>query len=73
MRVALFVACFNDALFPEVGQAVVRLLRRLGHEVDFPAAQTCCGQMHFNSGYRGRLRPDGRRVHRRVRRATTRS
>lgn len=57
MRVALFVACFNDALFPEVGRAVVRLLRQLGHEVDFPAAQTCCGQMHFNSGYRGACVP----------------
>jgi L-lactate dehydrogenase complex protein LldE len=52
MRIALFITCFNDALFPEVGQAVVRLLRRLGHEVEFPATQTCCGQMHFNSGYR---------------------
>ena len=51
MRIALFVACYNDALFPEVGQAVVRLLRRLGHDVEFPAEQTCCGQMHFNSGY----------------------
>jgi len=51
MRVALFIACYNDALFPEVGQAVVRLLRRLGHDVEFPAEQTCCGQMHFNSGY----------------------
>jgi L-lactate dehydrogenase complex protein LldE len=51
MRVALFVTCYNDALFPEVGRAVVGLLRRLGHEVDFPEEQTCCGQMHFNSGY----------------------
>jgi L-lactate dehydrogenase complex protein LldE len=51
MRIALFIACYNDALFPEVGQAVVRLLRRLGHEVEFPAEQTCCGQLHFNSGY----------------------
>ena len=51
MRIALFIACYNDALFPEVGQAVVRLLRRLGHDVEFPAEQTCCGQMHFNSGY----------------------
>jgi L-lactate dehydrogenase complex protein LldE len=51
MRVALFITCYNDALFPEVGRAVVTLLRRLGHEVEFPAAQTCCGQMHFNSGY----------------------
>jgi L-lactate dehydrogenase complex protein LldE len=51
MRIALFIACYNDALFPEVGQAVVKLLRRLGHEVEFPAEQTCCGQLHFNSGY----------------------
>ena len=51
MRIALFIACYNDALFPEVGRAVVRVLRRLGHEVEFPAEQTCCGQMHFNSGY----------------------
>src|SRR5947209_7134338 len=45
------VTCLGDALFPEVGVATVRLLRRLGVEVDFPAAQTCCGQPHFNSGY----------------------
>jgi L-lactate dehydrogenase complex protein LldE len=51
VRIALFVTCYNDVLFPEVGRAVVRLLRRLGHEVEFPAEQTCCGQMHFNSGY----------------------
>jgi L-lactate dehydrogenase complex protein LldE len=51
LRVALFITCYNDLLYPEVGQAIVRLLRRLGHEVDFPAEQTCCGQMHFNSGY----------------------
>jgi L-lactate dehydrogenase complex protein LldE len=52
MRVGLFITCFNDALFPEVGRAVVQLLRRLGHDVDFPEGQTCCGQIHFNSGYR---------------------
>ena len=51
MRIALFVTCLGDAMFPEVGRATVRLLRRLGHEVDFPAAQTCCGQMHINTGY----------------------
>ena len=51
MRVALFITCYNDLMYPEVGQAIVRLLRRLGHEVEFPAEQTCCGQMHFNSGY----------------------
>jgi L-lactate dehydrogenase complex protein LldE len=46
------VTCLGDALFPDVGVATVRLLRRLGVEVDFPPAQTCCGQPHFNSGYR---------------------
>ena len=51
MRVALFITCFNDTLFPRTGQAVVRLLERLGHAVDFPVEQTCCGQMHFNTGY----------------------
>jgi L-lactate dehydrogenase complex protein LldE len=51
VRIALFITCYNDLLFPEVGKAMVRLFRRLGHEVEFPAEQTCCGQMHFNSGY----------------------
>ena len=51
MRVALFITCFNDTLFPRTGRAVVELLERLGHEVAFPEAQTCCGQMHANSGY----------------------
>jgi L-lactate dehydrogenase complex protein LldE len=51
VRVGLFVTCFNDTLFPQTGRAVVRLLERLGCEVDFPLEQTCCGQMHLNSGY----------------------
>jgi L-lactate dehydrogenase complex protein LldE len=51
MRVALFLTCFNDALYPQTGKAVVRLLERLGHQVEFPMAQTCCGQMHVNTGY----------------------
>jgi L-lactate dehydrogenase complex protein LldE len=51
MQVALFVTCFNDTLFPQTGRAVVELLERLGHEVLFPEEQTCCGQMHVNSGY----------------------
>ena len=51
MRVALFITCFNDTLFPDTGRATVRLLERLGCEVDFPEEQTCCGQMHMNSGY----------------------
>jgi L-lactate dehydrogenase complex protein LldE len=51
VRVALFITCFNDTLFPGTGRAVVELLERLGVEVEFPEAQTCCGQMHGNSGY----------------------
>jgi len=45
------ITCLGDAFFPEVGVATVRLLQRLGIEVDFPKAQTCCGQPHFNSGF----------------------
>ena len=51
MRVALQVTCLNDAMFPEVGQAVVRLLRRLGVDLEFPEQQTCCGQPMVNTGY----------------------
>ena len=51
MKVALFVTCLNDTMYPGTGKATVQLLRRLGVEVDFPKAQTCCGQMHVNSGY----------------------
>ena len=51
MRVALFVTCFNDTLFPATGRAAVELLERLGCEVAFPEGQTCCGQMHGNTGY----------------------
>jgi len=52
MRASLFITCYNDTLFPETGRAVVRLLERLGAEVEFRAAQTCCGQMHANTGFR---------------------
>ena len=51
MRVALFITCFNDTLFPQTGRAAVSVLERLGHEVTFDPRQTCCGQMHGNSGY----------------------
>ncbi|MBV8317553.1 MAG: (Fe-S)-binding protein, partial [Planctomycetaceae bacterium] len=51
MRVSLFITCFNDTLYPETGRAVVRVLERLGQTVEFPIEQTCCGQMHFNTGY----------------------
>ena len=51
MRIALFATCLADALFPDAAIATVRLLERLGHEVVFPPRQTCCGQMHVNTGY----------------------
>jgi len=51
MRVGLFVTCLVDSLFPDVGRATVELCERLGQDVEFPLAQTCCGQMHTNSGY----------------------
>jgi L-lactate dehydrogenase complex protein LldE len=57
VRVALFIPCFVDQLTPEVGLDVVRVLRRLGYDVDFPQAQTCCGQPAFNSGYWNDARP----------------
>jgi L-lactate dehydrogenase complex protein LldE len=53
MRIALFVTCLGDVLFPDVGRATVTVLERLGHEVVFPHQQTCCGQMHTNTGYAG--------------------
>lgn len=55
-NVSLMITCLGDAVFPRVGVAAVRLLRRLGVPVDFPASQTCCGQPHFNSGYHGEAR-----------------
>ena len=61
MRIALFITCFNDTMFPDTGKAVVKLLERLGHTVHFPQAQTCCGQMHFNTGYRPEATPLVRR------------
>jgi L-lactate dehydrogenase complex protein LldE len=51
MLISLFIGCYNDTLFPETGKAVVAVLERLGHEVEFRDAQTCCGQMHYNTGY----------------------
>ncbi len=51
MRVALQITCVNDAMFPDTGKAVVTLLRRLGVDVEFPAAQTCCAQPMVNTGY----------------------
>lgn len=61
MRIALFITCFNDTLSPATGRAVVTLLERLGCAVEFPDEQTCCGQMHFNTGYRRECVPLVRR------------
>jgi L-lactate dehydrogenase complex protein LldE len=52
VQIALFITCLADTFFPEVGRATVSVLEGLGHEVVFPEEQTCCGQMHLNSGYR---------------------
>ncbi|MEV8523761.1 (Fe-S)-binding protein [Streptomyces sp. NPDC052000] len=62
MRVALFVTCVNDAVYPATGIATVKLLERLGVEVDFPAGQTCCGQPQYNTGYRRETEPLVRRM-----------
>ena len=53
--------CLVDSLFPDVGKATVALLERLGHQVEFPEAQTCCGQMHVNTGYQPEALPLVRR------------
>ncbi len=50
--VALFLTCLNDVLYPDTGRATVTVLERLGRRVEFPEQQTCCGQMHMNTGYR---------------------
>lgn len=55
-RVALFVTCMVDMIYPEVGMATAELLERLGVEVVFPYEQTCCGQPAFNAGYRDEAR-----------------
>jgi L-lactate dehydrogenase complex protein LldE len=51
MRISLFITCYNDLLFPATGIAIVKILERLGHTVIFRPEQTCCGQMHYNTGY----------------------
>jgi len=62
LRVALFVTCLGDQFFPQVGEGVVKVLRRLGVEVLFDPAQTCCGQPAFNTGYRQEARQVAARV-----------
>ena len=62
MRASLFITCYNDTLYPETGRAVVSLLERLGVEVEFRAGQTCCGQMHANTGFRGEAFSQAKRL-----------
>jgi L-lactate dehydrogenase complex protein LldE len=62
MRASLFITCYNDTLFPETGRAVVRLLERLGVDLDFHPRQTCCGQMHANTGFRGEAFSQAKRL-----------
>jgi L-lactate dehydrogenase complex protein LldE len=57
VKIALFATCLADTLFPDVARATVTVLERLGHRVEFPAAQTCCGQMHVNTGYQREALP----------------
>ena len=61
MKASLFVTCVVDQFYPEIGESTVRVLRRLGVDVDFPEDQTCCGQPAFNSGFRSDAKPLARR------------
>lgn len=62
MKVALFITCLTDTFYPRVGEAVVRLLRHFGCQVEFPAEQTCCGQPAFNSGFHAEAAAVARRM-----------
>jgi L-lactate dehydrogenase complex protein LldE len=57
LKISLFITCYNDTLFPDTGKAVLKVLERLGHAVEFRAAQSCCGQMHYNTGYQKEALP----------------
>ena len=56
-NVGLFIPCYVDQCYPEVGMATVRLLEKLGCEIEFPPAQTCCGQPMANTGCNDDARP----------------
>jgi L-lactate dehydrogenase complex protein LldE len=62
LDVALFITCLTDSFFPRAGEAVVRVLRHFGCRVQFPAAQTCCGQPAYNSGFHDEARVLARRM-----------
>lgn len=61
IKASLFVTCIIDQFYPEVGESTVRVLRRLGVDLDFPSGQTCCGQPAFNSGFWNDAKPLARR------------
>jgi L-lactate dehydrogenase complex protein LldE len=62
IRASLFITCLGDQFFPQVGESVVKVLQRLGVQVTFNPAQTCCGQPGFNTGYRDEAREVAARV-----------
>jgi L-lactate dehydrogenase complex protein LldE len=62
MKVSLFLTCLGEQFYPDVGMSVVRVLRHLGCEVDFPDTQTCCGQPALNTGYPDEARKVARRL-----------
>src|ERR1700761_8760246 len=49
--VALFITCLTDQFYPHIGVAVTKILEHFGCNIEFPAAQTCCGQPFFNNGF----------------------
>ena len=61
VKASLFVTCIVDQFYPEVGESTVRVLRRLGVELDFPRGQTCCGQPAFNAGFWSEAKPLAKR------------
>ena len=62
IKASLFATCIVDQIYPEVGDSAVRVLRRLGVDLDFAAAQTCCGQPAFNSGFWSEAKPLARKT-----------
>lgn len=58
MPIALLATCLADTLYPEVARATVTVLERLDHDVVFSPGQTCCGQMHSNTGYQRDTAPE---------------
>ncbi|MEX2606886.1 MAG: (Fe-S)-binding protein, partial [Kiritimatiellia bacterium] len=62
MKISLFIPCYVDQLTPEIGFAVVEVLERLGHQVDVPPGQTCCGQPAMNNGYEDETRTVARHI-----------